>query len=49
MGWASKRKNMDNKGKECKMENCNSMAKSKGYCIKCYNKYYRKGERRKDI
>lgn len=40
--WKHKeRKYETNKGKICKAEGCNYIAKVKGYCNHCYPKYYR--------
>lgn len=39
MSWAKKkRKNIINRGKVCKTEGCNRVARAKGYCFTCYNK-----------
>lgn len=40
--WKRKeRKYGTNKGKICKADGCNHIAKVKGYCNYCYPKYYR--------
>lgn len=39
MTWTKKERIYEvNKGKKCKTKDCNSIAKTKGYCIKCYNR-----------
>ena len=39
MTWARKKRKYEvNKGKKCKTRDCDKMAKTKGYCITCYNR-----------
>ena len=40
MWMRKKHKNEVNKGKICKEEGCNYIAKAKGYCCHCYIKNY---------